>query len=788
MKTNRYNLKKIQKIILFKLLVLVCILYHSLVSAQPGFTISGEIVSVENNEAVAFANVALFDSTRTQIIDGAAGNETGNFILNNVAPGTYQIQVSALGFESWTKKMKMRGDVNLGSVPLLNSNVQLKNIDVVAERIKAKPSPDKTTFFVNRKMHESSNSGTDILKLIPGLQVDLQQNISLEGSQNIIILVDGKEHDRSFLSQLPASKIDKVEVISSPPAKYDASVTGVVNIVLARGNNTGLDGHIYLEIPTSGSEIFLTPAYSLNYGFGKFNLFTSYNGDLRYFNITESYSREISGNPEMNEINSTQNVRQKTWSHRFHYGFDWFINERNQLNFYGFFNPYSQELDGDVEVKSTGSETTNWQADKEDEDLNYSGFYSLWYNHFFDKTAGHELALDMSLHNLKAENVTTFSNTESSYFHENKIQPQNQNIHIKLDYTLPVSEKMKLNAGFQTRLTTMNDRNSATFRYNENIFAGYGTLSYKTTKLETILGFRLENQNTKLQEEKTRKEIFLLPNFSAIYNLNEKQTLKLNYRRSLSWPGFYQLNSYTSVEDPFTLNSGNANLRPETHNQVNLEYSRRFKNHFVSARLFHHKTSDAIRNLMFLNENDFFEIQKNNLGEIRRTGIQFSGALSFGKVGINPYLKIFDALSKPNQLAAEQQIESKHQLVLESGLSTFATFKKGFTASVIFQYASPMNEIQRTTFSDALYFVSLEKSFSKNLKAGIVSGLPLAKTFTYQGSEVVGPDFYQYSKGEIQLSAVPLWIKISYRFSSGKNMQKIERTGEVPVQEKRKGF
>ena len=191
---------------------------------------------------------------------------------------------------------------------------------------------------------------------------------------------------------------------------------------------------------------------------------------------------------------------------------------------------------------------------------------------------------------------------------------------------------------------------------------------------------------------------------------------------------------------------------------------------------------------MVLNDNDLFEIQKNNLGEIRQTGIQFSGALSFGKLGINPYLKIFDAFSKPNQLAAEHQIESKHQLVLESGLSAFATFNKGFTASVIFQYVSPMNEIQGNTFSDALYFVSLEKSISKNLKAGIVSGLPLTKTFTYQGSEVSGPDFYHYSRGEIQLSSAPFWIKISYRFSSGKNVQKIERTGEVPVQEKRKGF
>jgi hypothetical protein len=756
--------------------------------AQNGYTISGKIISAENGEAVAFANVALFDSTHTRILNGAAGNETGTFILNGVTPGTYQMQVSALGFESQTQKVETSGNLNLGSIVLPETNLQLNDVNVVAQRIKAKPAPDKTTFFVNSKMHESSNTGTDILKLVPGVQVDLQQNISLEGSQNIIVLVNGKERDRSFLSQLPASKIDRVELISSPPAKYDASVTGVINIVLSTEKNTGLDGHVYLEIPTSGSEIFLAPAYSLNYGFKNFNLFTSYNGDLRHFNTAESYQRKITGNSQISEINSIQNLRQKTWSHRFHYGFDWFINERNQLNFYGFYNPFSQEMDGDVELNSTGQEAKNWLAEKEDEDLNYSGFYSIWYNHFFDKAAGHELALDLSLHTLKAENSTTFSNPETGYFQENKVLPQNQNIHVKLDYTRPLSKKMKLNTGFQTRLKTMNDRNSATFRYNENIFAGYGTFSYKTSKLETALGLRLENQKTKMQKGENREEISFLPNFSVIYNLNEKQTLKLDYRRSLLWPGFYQLNSYTSLEDPFTLNSGNAKLRPESHHQVNLEYSRRFENHFVSARLFYHQTSDAIRNLMLVNESGLFEIQKHNLGKIRHSGIQLSAALGFGKAGIYPYLKIFDAFSSPSQLASLHRIKPKHQLVMETGLSAFATLGKNFTASVNFQYTSPANQIQGNTFSDALYFISLEKSISKNLKAGIVSGLPLAKAFTYQGSEVTAPDFYHYSKGEIQLSSVPLWIKISYRFSSGKNVQKIERTGEVPVQEKRKGF
>lgn len=787
MKTNRYNLKKIQKTTYYNLFFFVFFFLSFITSAQSGFTISGEIISAENGEAVAFANVALFDSTQTRIINGAAGNETGTFILNGVTPGTYKMQISALGFESWMQKLEMNGSVNLGSILLSETNLQLNDVDVVAERIKAKPTTDKTTFFVSRKMHESSNTGTDILKLVPGVQVDLQQNISLEGSQNIIILVDGKERDRSFLSQLPASKIDRVEVISSPPAKYDAGVTGVIHVVLSREKNSGIDGHVYAEIPVSGSEVFLTPTYNLNFGFGKFNLFTSYNGDLRNFNITESYRREIFGNSESSEIVSTQNVRQKTWSHRFHYGLDWFINERNQLNFYGFYNPFSQELDGNMEVQATNA-NDNFQYEKDDTDINYSKFWSLWYKRLFDKSTGQELALDMSWQTLKAENVTAFSNAETGFFHENKMEPDNKSFYGKLDYNLPISEKIKLNAGLQTRIKKLCDRNSQTFQFDETVFAAFGIFSYKTSRLELSLGIRFENQANKVKNENNRQNSYFLPVTSAIYSLNENQTLKLNFRRSVSQPGFYHLNPYTSVEDPFTLTSGNANLQTEIHNQIYAEYSHRFKNHFASARLFYHHASNAIGNLMFVNESGLFDIQKHNLGEIRHAGIQFSGALGFGKAGIQPYLKIFDVFSMPNPFAAGYHIESKHQLALESGLSAFTTFGKDFTASVNFRYASPLNQMQGNTFSDALYFVSLEKTFSKNLKAGIVSGLPLAKTFIYQGSEVAASDFYHYSKGEIHFSAIPLWIKINYRFSSGNDRQKIERTGEVPVQEKRKGF
>ena len=118
---------------------------------------------------------------------------------------------------------------------------------------------------MNKKMYDASDNGIDMLSYIPGIQVDIMKNISLEGSQHIVILVDGKERDRNFLSQLNAGQIDKVEIINTPGSKYDADVTGVINIILKKDKATGIDGHIHLEVPTSESEIYVFPDYSFNY-------------------------------------------------------------------------------------------------------------------------------------------------------------------------------------------------------------------------------------------------------------------------------------------------------------------------------------------------------------------------------------------------------------------------------------------------------------------------------------------------------------------------------------------
>jgi hypothetical protein len=317
---------------------------------QQKLNIKGQLKDQQNMQAVSFATVALRRLSDSTLITGTSSNLDGEFQIGSIPVGKYSLIISAIEFNRVIKSIDLKNDFNTGIILLQEKSVTLGEVVVVGERMKAKTEPDKTIYYMNKKLYDASDNGVDMLSYIPGVQVDIMKNISLEGSQHILILVDGIERDRNFLSQLNASKIDKVEIINTPGSKYDADVTGVINIILKKNKETGINGQVHLEIPTSVSEMYIFPDYNFNYSFNKLNLYTSYDGDLSYFNITESSNRNFSDTQGETEIMSAQFVRQKYWSHRFHYGFDYTFNEKNQLNFYAFYNPYSSEHSGSVEM------------------------------------------------------------------------------------------------------------------------------------------------------------------------------------------------------------------------------------------------------------------------------------------------------------------------------------------------------------------------------------------------------------------------------------------------------
>ncbi len=775
----------IGKFILFAFMVLFSI--QSLLAG----VITGILQDASNQQPISLANVALFDSSATVLMLGTSGNYDGNFLLENVVPGKYKMRVSAVGYQSSVTEIEIAQGENiyLGILYLLPAEYQLDGVTVEAQRIRAQTQTGKTSFLVNNNMQSATHTGADILKLIPGIQLDIRQNISLEGSQNIIVLVNGRERDQGFVSQLIASQIDKIEVINNPPAQYDASVTGVINIVLKQNINSGIHGHVYGEIPLSSNETFIFPSYNLTYGVGKFTLFTSYNGEMSYFDIEENIHRKYENGNGMQEIISQHFVNQENWSHRFHYGFDYYVNKKNQLSFYAFYNPYSQEHSGRVELFKSGESPMQWSVFKDDDDRNTSGFYSLYYKHIFCKDSGHDLVLDASIYTMNGKNSIRYFNDDTGYDHTNHINSLQRTLRFKADYSLPVSETLHLTAGMQARQRNMSDADVGQYYSKNQILAAHGAVAYKNGKVNILGGLRYENAQLMMSGQSTELISQWMPNLAIHYKYSTAQSLKLTWRSGINYPGFYQLTPSSRIEDPYTINYGNPGLKPGTNDQKELEYSYRFSNHFVSARLFYNQMKNAINHLTIMNEDGIFESSRNNLGDIVHYGLQFSGAFGLGKRGgFQPYLKVFQAQSLPNSLARAHGMVHRRQIAFASGFSAFANLGREFTASLIFQYSSPLNEMQQNYFEGAQFFVSLEKNIGRGFKVGMVSAVPFTGQITYHGSKINGADFTSHSQGDIILSMVPLWLKLSYQFSSGTDRERIVRQPDAPESKQKKGF
>jgi hypothetical protein len=761
------------------------------VYAQEKASVSGKLVDGKTNLAVSFATAALIRVSDSTIAGGAMSDENGIFNISPVLYGKYRLQVSNIGYDPAAKEIEVitKGVTDAGIIVLNDKTILLDELVIVGDRVKAKSESDKTTFLMTKKMADASNTGVDVLRLIPGIKVDLMQNISLEGSQKILIYVDGRERDKNFVSQLVPDQIDKIEIISAPPSSYDGNVTGAINIILRKDRDAGINGQILAEIPTSNSAVYIFPAYSLNWSYKKLNIYTSYNGEMTYLNLHESTKQEIRNGTETDQIISNQYVRQKNWSNRFHFGLDYFLSESNQLSVYAFYNPFSRELDGSADSHISGTGSEDWQARKEDTDNNTSAYYSLYYKHNFNKKGG-ELKTEISTYHLRSETITEYiyGDSESGpVTHSNIVKPNQNILNLKLDYTKPFSGKINLSTGLKAKLQNLQDMYN-NFDYNENIYAAYGSISCQQARYDLSAGLRTEMSVASLKDSFSNPFLAFLPYGSLRYKITSRQNIQLSYNRSVTRPNIYQLNPFTAITDPFNVSKGNPYISPELRGSLFLEHSIQFNGNYIATRLFFNRVTNTINNLTFINDTSAFETQPQNMGTISQYGLQFSGSLKLSILTFNPYIKISELYTNCNQLAKDYSIDDKNSLQFESGLSAIASFRHDLTFSLTFQYSSAKMDFQGNSFSDMLYFISIEKSIKKRFKIGIESAIPLIKTFTYQGSEIYGSNFFSHYEGNVRMPLIPFWFKLSYQFSSGKNRDKINRSAEDIDNLPKKGF
>ncbi len=774
------------KIIFF----LAVIILSSGLQAQTDCLVTGKIIEQKSAQPVPYATVVLMTSSEDKptFLSGTITDEKGMFTISQIKSGKYMLQVSSVGYKSVTKRLETLnvGICDAGIICLQDSILFMDEIIVAGERPKGKTENDRTIFFVNKKILAASGNAPDLLRHIPGLQIDLKQNISIEGSRDILLLVDGKERDQSYISQINPSLIDRVEIINTPPSNYDGNVSGVVNIILKNENDTGISGHFYTEIPTSRSIVYSFPNYSIQYRFKKLNIYTSYNGEINFENIEETFKMQTKGTGQVLNITSLKQVKQKNLSHKFHYGFDYYATSQDIINYYGSVNPYSYEQDGEVFMKIAGDENRIWNTLQEETDKNLNIFNSLYYKHLFNKQGG-ELLIDLSNSYLKANSSVSYLNKDDAGTASilNIDKPEQVSTSIKIDYSNPLGEKIMLNTGAKAGLKSMRNESKTSFGYNEQVYALYGTLHYKKPGYHFNMGLRIEYAETELKNDIHKTKLSVLPYLTYQFRINDQQNLLLSYRRSVNRPNVFQLNPSIYIGSPYSVSKGNPLLEPEFRHRIYAEHSVRFKVSYISSRLFYENLSNAINNLTFLNDSVVFETQLQNLGNIHQLGVQFQGSLKFGALTISPTVCLYNQTTSGNSLARHYNVEKRNNWVFEAGFSSVLSFKRNFAISGTLQYSTVKYNIQENTFSDALYILSLDKTFKNNIKIGVVVALPFAKTFVYQGTEIETQNLTSSYHGNLKLPAVPLFFRLSYQFKTGKAETLINREKEdIPKRHK----
>lgn len=758
------------------------------------------------SEPQAFGTVALLSMADSTMVSGTISDEEGRFSLtipsdNKKAP--YFLRITYVGYKTTEVAVDSlpEAGMNLGYICLTPLLQEMQEFVFVGERISASGGNTKTTYFMNSKIRDASFTAGDVLRHIPEVHVDFMQHISMEGGQPVVIQVNGRERDAAFIRQLDASQIDRIEVVRNPGAQYDAGISGVINIIL-KEPESGLRTHVHAEVPTSASEVYIFPNYGLHFTRGKVNLFTTYQGEVSQLDVVESNNRKFRFGGAENNLASSMQLRQDHWSHRFNAGLDYIMNERTQLNVYGFINPYSRENSGTVVLQSDAgqSETRTWSAAKQDTDKNLLAFGSVYFRHDFKP--GAEITLDAGYYRLKAENTTVYApkDTELSGFSAgmpasadsgqegdtgigaqddrqiNTLKPNQHTIYLKADFSAPVSEKLGIAAGGRINYRNMQDDARDGFAFAERVLAAYGSIRFSGGDLSIQAGLRAEFAQNGENGHSGLFTSSLLPSFSASFRTAPNRQIQLTFRQSVRRPHIYEISPTPIMDDPYSIRFGNPLLQAEKRSTAAAGYSLLVGNTFIQSQVFCQHFFDVINWANHINEHGQFVTRVGNLGNIIHYGAQLSGSLNFHPaVSINPGFRVFQVNTRPNSRAGELGIEPVQKVSFEAGLSVIARLHEGLTASLAGQYFSPTTDLQQITYSNMLYFISLEKNLPKNWRIGITSALPLQRSFTYHGTRMNGTDLNRHAEGNILMSAVPVWLKVSYQFDSGKKIQSVKR-------------
>jgi len=560
----------------------------------------------------------------------------GDFsFINLPVMGNFKLNISSIGYKKLVKELsfgiKMGGgqsmqammalvDKDLGNIKLEQDATQLQSVTVTSS---AKPQfemgIDRKIFNVDKNLASTGQTAVEVMKNIPNLNVDIDGNVTLRNATPTL-LIDNRPTTLT-LDQIPSDIIDRVEIITNPSAKYDASGgnAGILNIVLKKNKKNGYNGGLRTGIDMRGR---ITGGGDLNLRSNKINFSAS--GNLRNnksISTIDNY-RDILLTPIPNSISTyTDNIGLSAFSF-YRAGFDYLIDNRNTFSLFG------NIVKGDFENASTQTIDSIFNGVNRDNNiaLNNNSIFSFLnkgaqasFKHLFAE-AGHDLSADFNYNESTNDNNSLINSTiinqrtiGSGY---NKNYTSNIDYErllkndVKFEAGIRVNNRSEFNARDQFRNEILVNSISNQLKYNEQVLAAYTNLGGKKDNLSYQLGFRVENREYTVNvlnkqgqdslESKIKLPISLFPSAFVSYKLNDQNDIQLNYSKRINAPNSFQLQPFADYSDPLNISVGNPKLKPQFTHSFEAAYNSVYKkgsNLLVTA--YYKYSTDLITNYIY---------------------------------------------------------------------------------------------------------------------------------------------------------------------------------------------
>ena len=634
-------------------------------------TVTGVLTSKSTGRPLDFANVVLRSKADTSMVNGTNTDREGKFVFSGVPAGQYFVDCGFIGYRTFRSSVftldARRPKMDLGIIRLEESALAGDEVDVTAEKSLFNNTIDRKVYNVDKDIMSKTGTVSELLQNIPSVLVDIDGNVSLRGSADVMILINGRpsplmgKSRAAVLQQMPANSVEKIEVITNPSARYRPDgASGIINLVMKKETKRGLNGS---ATANAGTRRRHNENLNFNYNPGKLNLFGGFgyrqDDRNRFGTDVREHTDEASGmlSHYAQDDRSAARPRSVIGNLGLAYHFD----AVNSLELSGnFFTRKMTRNDISTRVTRNGGDSIIQDYDRlrlADEPETETEVTAA-FMHKFPKE-DHELRVEVKASDAPENEDNHFTEVhrvpEESRLYDNTLIKQGEKQEqITVEYANPLGEKTKLEAGYDGEFTRQDldflaetydaaagkfvrdAAKSNRFLFDQGIHAVYGTVASSFGKMGFLGGIRSEYASVKSHlitgDSIIHRDYYsFFPTLHLAYRLSKTGEIQLNYSRRVNRPEADELNPFPEYADPRNIQAGNPNLRPENIHSV--EFGLQYQNEhfsFIPSVYYRYKVDGFTSITKVINDSTLLRTME-NLSSDRSTGIETIVSASAGR-------------------------------------------------------------------------------------------------------------------------------------------------------------